>query len=275
MKRWLLAAVFGMLCLVPAPVALAAGGGAVGMEMLVLLPEQGELAVYQQVVMKTPAPAAQIGVLSGAREVAAVGVSAVQATGNEVVVEGAPRSFALRYFVPWNGRSGTYAIPTFLPTQALVLLVPESLAVPQVLNPALVSAGHGKIPGIPQSPVFQEFATANLAQGQRFSMVIEAAGLSAASAAPVALPVPSPWLSRGIEAAALLVAAFGVWAAVNWRPAWQWSRRRMVRERLLAELAQLDAGYRRGEVAEGDWRRLRAELFAALKEVWGHGDRGR
>ncbi|MCL6563795.1 MAG: hypothetical protein K6U87_12395 [Firmicutes bacterium] len=269
-KRWgvSLAAAILAVFFVASPAAASTPTSKVGMEMLVLLPEKGQLAVYQQVAMKPPLPNPVIGILRGASQVSVVGAQASLLSGDAVRVNGSPSSFAIRYFVPWNQRSATLTLPLYLASNALVLLIPSQLSVPQVLNPALASMGSGKIPGIANSPVFQEYATANLPQGEGFTIVVERAGLTATGQSPV-LPAPtSPWVSRGFEAAILAAVAGGLLLAVNWKPAWRWSYGLSMRERLLRELATLDASYRRQEMAEEDWHRNRAEILQALSRVW-------
>lgn len=269
-KRWgvtLAAAILSVL-LAASPAAASTTTSKVGMEMLVLLPEKGQLAVYQQVAMKPPLANPVIGILRGATQVSVVGAQASLLSGDAVRIAGSPSSFAIRYFVPWNERSATLTLPLYLASNALVLLIPSDLSVPQVLNPALASMGSGKIPGIANSPVFQEYATANLPQGEGFTIVVERAGLTATGQSPI-LPAPtSPWVSRGFEAAILAAVAGGLLLAVNWKPAWRWSRGLSMRERLLRELAMLDASYRRREMAEEDWHHNRAEILQALSRVW-------
>ncbi|AEJ41552.1 hypothetical protein TPY_3400 [Sulfobacillus acidophilus TPY] len=242
-------------------------GGKAEMEMVVVMPEPHYLAVYQQWVMNMAQPVT-VGILTGARSLSGYG-GRIAATGNGyAVVQPNGTKFAVRYEVAWNGQSASLAIPAYETTNALVILTPTSLTVPSVLNPSLAPAGKGRIPGIPHSPVFYEYATTNVAQGQTVPLVIERAG-SALAANPGLYQGTGnhPGWGTGFLLAIGLVALGGVALALNWKPVTGYHRRRYVREQLVSELAILEASYRRGEIAEDAYRAERQTLLSALAAI--------
>ena len=243
--------------------------GKIRMEMVVLLPSHGSLAVFEQVDMLTVASNPVVGIIPRANGVEGIGANIVRVSSNYVVMNGNPTKFALKYDVPWNGKSDTLLLPAYLATNTLVLLVPSSLSLPEVLNPSLVPAGKGKLPGIANSPVFDEYATSNLQAGQGFQAVIESHGIAQTGNS---LLIPSggsyPLVGSIFEALLVLLGMGGVVIGIYWRPLYRYSRKRAMRERLLSELAVLEAGHRRGEVTEDAYLVQRAELLANLGEVW-------
>lgn len=252
------------------PVTYAASlPGKIGMEMVVLLPSHGTLAVFEQVDMSTVATDPVIGIIPHARGVEGIGGNIIRISSNYVVMNGSPTKFALKYDVPWNGKSDTLLLPAYLATNTLVLLAPSSLSLPEVLNPSLVPAGKGKLPGIANSPVFHEYATSNLQAGQGFQAVIEAQAITQTGNS---LLMPSggsyPVVGSIFEALLVLLGLGGIVIGIYWRPLYQYSRKRALREQLLSELAVLEASYRRGEVADDAYLAQRAELMANLGEVW-------
>lgn len=243
--------------------------GKIGMEMVVLLPSHGSLAVFEQVDMSTAAANPVIGIIPHAKGIEGIGANVVRIANNYVVMNGSPTKFALKYDVPWNDKSDTLLLPAYLATNTLVLLAPSSLSLPEVLNPSLVPAGKGKLPGIANSPVFDEYATSNLQAGQDFQAVIESQAITQTGNS---LLIPSggsyPVVGSIFEALLVLVGLGGIVIGIYWRPLYRYSRKRALREQLLSELAVLEASHRRGEVAEDAYRVQRDELLANLGEVW-------
>lgn len=275
MRRWLArlgsALVLWGAWSVPAAHAATTPAGKIGMEMIVFLPQAGRLAVFQQVVMTGKVADPTVGLLPGATGVSAINARIAHSGAGFVVVSGTPGQFALRYDIPWNGKSANLSVPAYLATSALVFLVPQSLSVPAVLNPALVPAGHGKLPGIPHSPVFNEYATTNVAAGQALPVVLEEQAAGASTGQTPLFPSGGnhPLIGALFEALVVLVGMGALAWALNWRPVAAYSRRPGERERLLAELAAWDASYHRGEVDDEAYRSHREELVASLCRVWG------
>jgi len=251
----------------PAEAASLPVGGKAEMEMVVVMPEPHYLAVYQQWVMNRAQPVT-VGILTGARGLSGYG-GRIAATGNGyAVVQPNGTKFAVRYQVPWNGQSASLAIPAYETTNALVVLTPTSLTVPAVLNPSWAPAGKGRIPGIPHSPVFFEYVTTNVAQGQTVPLVIEGAGAGLAANPGLYQGTGNhPGWGTGFLLAIGLVALGGVALALNWKPVTGYSRRRYVREQLLSELAVLQASYRRGEIPEDAYLAERRTLLSALAAI--------
>ena len=251
-----------------------AASGKIGMEMVVLLPtKHHQLAVFAQVDMATPVADPVIGIIPRAIGVVALGGTILETTGNDVVMKGTPSRFALKYDVPWNGRSLNLLFPAYLATNAWVLLAPSNLALPEVLNPSLVPAGHGKLPGIPNSPTFSEYATSNLAVGQGFQVVVEAKGITQTGSS-LLLPGGGmyPLVGALCQALLVLLALGAVALGLNWKPLSQYSRKSQLRRQLMGELAVLDAGYHRGEIAQEAYWEQRQELMVGLFEVWEPGE---
>lgn len=248
--------------------------GKIGMEMVVLLPtKHHQLAVFEQVDMSTTVANPVIGIIPHAIGVVGVGATFLKTSKNYVVMSGTPKQFALKYDVPWDGRSLSLLFPAYLATSALVLLAPRSLTLPEVLNPSLVPAGHGKLPGISQSPTFSEYATSNLAPGQGFQVVVEAKAI-AQTGSLLRLPGAGsfPVVGSLFEALLVVMGLGAVALGLNWKPLSRYSRRAALRTQMLGELAALDASYRRGEVAEDAYLRQRTELLGGLVEVWEPGE---
>ncbi len=258
-----------------APLSYAATvPGKIGMEMVVLLPtKHHQLAVFEQVDMSTTVASPVIGIIPHALGLVGVGGTILKTAKNYVVMSGTPRQFALKYDVPWNGRSLNLLFPAYLATNALVLLAPRSLTLPEVLNPSLAPAGHGKLPGIPNSPTFAEYATSNLAAGQGFQAVVEAKVI-AQTGPSLLLPGGGsfPVVGSLFEALLIVMGLGAVSLGLNWKPLSRYSRRAALRNQMLAELAALDASYRRGEVADDAYLRQRDELMGGLVDVWEPGE---
>ncbi len=257
------------------PLSYAASApGKIGMEMVVLLPIQHhQLAVFEQVDMSTTVTDPVIGVIPHAIGIVGVGGTILKTASNYVVMSGTPKRFALKYDVPWNGRSISLLFPSYLATNALVLLAPTNLTLPEVLNPSLVPAGHGKLPGITNSPTFSEYATSNLAAGQGFQAVVESKVI-AQTGSSLLLPGGGafPVVGSLFEALLIVLGLGAVALGINWKPLSRYSRRAILRTQLLGELAALDASYHRGEMAEEAYLKQRAELVGGLVEVWEPGE---
>lgn len=261
----------GMLGLEPLSYAatVPAGSGQIRMEMVVVLPQKGHLAVFQQVDLPQGGGVATIGVPFGASGVTAMGATLLRQSASAVVLKNPQAKLALRYNVPWNGQSLDLVLPAYAAVQSLVFLVPSQLTVPSVLNPALSPNGKGKIPGIANSPVFREYATSNVAQGQGFRVVLEKSGVkSSGGSALFANSGSYPALGSVFQGLLVLLAAGAVILAFNWRPAYRFSRNPLIRRQLLHELALLDASFGRGELNQAAYDTRRRELMGELQSVW-------
>ncbi len=259
------------LAVLPATASQAAGSSAIRLEMLVMLPAKGHLAVYEQVTMERPAPHPVAGIMAHAARIQVVSASVLRQGPGYLVMKGSPAKFAVRYDVPWNGRSGSYPIPAYFATGTVALLVPGSLDVPAVLNPSLALKDQGKIPGVADSPVFEEYVTTNVAPGQSLPLVLE--GPAAASASP-----PDPHgLTGPAWARALLVALMAGSALLAGIASWRWkpigamfSDMGKLRSQLLGALASTEAAHRRGEIPDDVYKQEKRGLVAALQRVWDH-----
>ncbi|MHB1610970.1 MAG: hypothetical protein ACYCT0_04670 [Sulfobacillus sp.] len=262
-------AVLGIILAASPSTYAASVPGKIGMEMVVLLPSHGKLAVFEQVDMSTLTPNPVIGIIPHAEGLEGVGDGIIKTSGNYVVMNGTPKQFAIKYDVGWNGKSANLLLPAYLATNALVILAPSDLSLPEVLNPSLVPAGKGKLPGIPNSPLFYEYATSNLQAGQGFQAVIESKVIAQSSNA---LLLPSggsyPVVGSIFQALLVILGLGGIFIGMNWRPLSQYSRRQAIRDQLLSELAVLEASHRRGEVAENAYETIRQELLVNLSTVW-------
>ena len=122
-----------------------------------------------------------------------------------------------------------------------------------------------------QDQTFQNFSRAGLATGE--TMTFDVSGTAGTGAtAPVSGDTPSAGLQNtssvglAVGLGALAVALLGVGVWLYRRPAAVDPAAR--REELLAALAELDAAYTAGDLAQADYVAERAELKAELKSIW-------
>lgn len=260
------------LAVLPATASQAAGPSAIRLEMLVMLPEKGHLAVYEQVTMARPSPHPVAGIMAHAVHIQAVSASVLRQGPGYLVMKGSPEKFAVRYDVPWNGRSGSYPIPAYVATGTVALLVPGSLDVPAVLNPSLALKDQGKIPGVADSPVFEEYVTANVAPGQSLPLVLEGPAAVSASRPPALHGLAGPaWVRAllvALMAGAALLAGIASW---RWKPIEaMFTDMEKLRVQLLGALATTEAAHRRGEIPDDVYKQEQRGLVAALQRVWEH-----
>ncbi len=258
-----------LVCLAGSPVFAASPSLQNHVEMLVLLPDGQHLAVYEQVSV-APARTVELGVMPHATDLHAAADMTAHPGPGVVILHGAGTKFAVRYKVGWNGRSGSYRLPFEQSTAALIVLLPATLRLPSVLNPALALAGHGKIPGVAGSPEFNEYTTAQIPAGDAINLVLEH---RTPSLSGVAVPFNTPRLPKALgtllQAAIACMALAGVGAAVRLRPLPACAAPAPgAQDRLLGELAILDATFRRGELAKEVYAGDRAALLEQLRQVW-------
>lgn len=263
--RRMMAALGALLALgMAAPSAYAAATPApiVTLEMLILIPQHHTLAVFQQMALSEANPAAPIAILPGARQIAGIGSKVSRIGPDTVMVRSRDARFALRYTVPWNGRSAALGLVSRLRLKELLVLTPPNVVLPPVLNPVLAWAGQGRIPLVPNSPAFEEYGTQNVAPGQSLPIVLEH---RQASSGPVEVVGNHPAMALVFELLAGLIALLGIGFALNWRPVREKSPEDP--ERYWAALAALVSAYRRGEVAESEYQRDREQLTTLLTQV--------
>lgn len=244
----------------------AAQRSAIGMEMLVVMPKGHRLAIYQEEVLTGGQATARVGILPHAKNLIGLGARVLSRHGDITRVQGSSKKWALRYEVGWNGRSASLPVSTVEGVNTLVILTPDSLAVPTVLNPALNPSGKGRLPGVPNSPVFEEFSTSQVGPGESVPLVVEAASKGVPVAAGSAGDYPRVglvWVALCLVAATLTI----VWA-FHWKPLDGRLRRQGMRSALLRELAVWDASFGRGEIAMEDYQSHRQEMIEALVGVW-------
>ena len=160
-------------------------------------------------------------------------------------------------------------MPAFESIEGLIFLTPHSLTVPAVLNPSLRHAGQGRLPGVPHSPVFDEYTTSDVVQGESVPLVIEAAATRASAVSTLFQGSGNdPVMASLFQGLIVLVGLGAALAATHWKPAQYPDRRHKVREQRLQELAILDACHRRGEISDAEHQAQRKELMAALTQGW-------
>lgn len=249
-----------------APIASGARS-MIAMDMVLLIPEGHRLAIFDQVALDHPVSRVVMGMFVGAKDVKGIGASIVSHGSDAAIVEPQGARFAVRYSVPWNGRSASLLLPTVLPIKGLLVLIPARMALPPILNPSLASVGQGRIPDVADSPVFKEYATGNVAQGQSVPVVLERYAVNAA----IPLSSASGNYPRVAMLFKLLIGLLGMGAlawALNWRVGVPGDARRGQRERYLRDMAGLKAAYQRGELEEGAFEREYRELLKVLHGVW-------
>ena len=122
-----------------------------------------------------------------------------------------------------------------------------------------------------QDQTFQNFSRTGLAAGETLTFAVSGTADGGATA-PVSGDTPSAGLQStsatglAVGLGALAVALLGVGVWLYRRPATVDPAAR--REELLAALAELDAAYAAGDLAQADYVAERAELMAELKSIW-------
>lgn len=236
------------------------------MEMLIVIPDGHRLAVFQQVALDRPAGSAAVGIAQGTATRAVTGIGArvlSESTGRVMVVPQSQR-FALRYSIPWNGRSGSFRLVSPVAVGGLLVLMPPRLSLPPVLNPSLESIGKGKIPGVRHSPTFAEYGTTHVGAGQTVPVVIEKTSASPQQGSAGTYP----GAARMLEWAMGVMAFGGLIMALNWRSGALSDVGAAYRARCLGELASLRAAFRRGDLDADVYQAERQELLASLGRVW-------
>ncbi|NMP23577.1 hypothetical protein [Sulfobacillus harzensis] len=272
MRRWLMgiAVMGGLLGLSPMAHAETTPSGPILMEMVVLIPHGHRLAIFQQMVLKSRTPA-DIGLLPGHGGIEIIGGKRLTSANRTVEVVPQGRHLALRYSVPWNGQSISLSIFNPSEVRALLLLTPPRVGLPPILNPALQSLGQGRLPGVPNSPVFQEYGTTAVHAGQSLTLVLER-NHGASTDALYTGSGNYPWAGRLAEWGLGILALGGLWLALNWRRVPRHAASGDMRFRMLAELAAIRSAFRRGEISEEGYQTQRSEIVRLLKDSQGASD---
>ncbi len=257
MRRWIVAVLLSFGVLLGAPYAAwsASMRSLADLGMVILIPEGRHLEVFQQTTLHLDdSPEAAVDVLPRATHVRMTGGRIVARKLSTFQIVSVRRRFSLRYWVPWDGNSlaTSLRIPSNL--RILLVLVPPDLSLPAVLNPVMVPVGEGRIPDVPRSPRFAEYAASNLSAGQLVPLVFEGQSPQALDAAG-----PNPRLAKAFLLAMGLMALAGITAAL------QWNHRQRRVSALLRRWALLDAAKRRGRVTQGEVIRQRDHLWRRLK----------
>ena len=162
--------------------------------------------------------------------------------------------------LPYAGRLN-YSQGMPLPVDTVNLLVSD-LGI-KVTGPGLLYLG----PQTVQGQTFQTFSAAALAAGAPLTFAATGAALTGATtpASGGGLAGTSPTgLAVGLGALALALLGIGLWLYLRPRPMPPALRR----EALLTQLAELDAAYAAGDLAQADYVAERAALKTALAEIW-------
>ncbi|PSR23553.1 MAG: hypothetical protein C7B47_15770 [Sulfobacillus thermosulfidooxidans] len=191
----------------------------VAMEMVMMLPIQHHLAIYEQWVFSHPPRDVILGILPGATHLRAIGGHIDSRDAHDVIITAPENSCAVRYQVPWNGHSGAYTLPSYGSTGVVVLLVPPSLAMPAVLNPSLAFNGQGRIPlpKMASSPVFNEYVTSHLMAGSALPLIVEQAKNLVSPSSTRFAGHLYPGMGQGFQIAMLLLSATAILMAFSWR----------------------------------------------------------
>lgn len=248
----------------PARPAMAVSTPEIGMEMLILIPRGHHLSAFEQIMQAPHAQASlSIGMLTGARKVRVVGASLLHRSGATVVVRPTSQHPAVRYRVPWNGHSVALRLQPPDRIGALVVLVEPSLRLPAVLNPTLGAVGQGRIPGVPNSPIFDEYGASRLSSDRPIPLVLEhvLAGVGGSQG-------NHPAVAHLFELMAGLASLAAVYAALYWRPV---APPTGPVDRALQDLAATLAAFRRGELDADRYRSRRRELLEQIRSGgrWG------
>lgn len=240
----------------------------VTMEMMVLLPQSRDLAIFQELMVTRPGLPLVVTLPHGARHVMFEGGTLKTRRRNVVVFTPSKKKIALRYLVPWNKRAATFGVTINRSLKRAVYLVPSGLNIPPVLNPTLVSSGQGLLPGFPNSPRFREWSTANVAAGQAVPVVVEGTNGRKTRNAETRSHNSGLVLANIFRGLIMVLSAGAVGLSLYW-PKVPWAKRnRLIRRRLIREIATLDEDYRQGSIDAPSYWRLRRYAVNALEKVW-------
>ena len=226
---------------------LAGGGGAyaavsaprVSMEVVIVIPKGRTLAIFQQVVWRSSATSGVVATLPHARHLRAIDASLLHQGSSSAVIQSSTGRFALRYSVPWNGHSASVTMATPASVGGLLVLTPRSLVLPPVLNPLMQGSGQGRIPDVPNSPVFKEWGASHIAAGTPVMMVLE----QAAPMAPARQLGTYPGVALLFQVSMVLASIGALVVALNRRPC------PVLPEPMVRQLAEIRDRYRQGVIS--------------------------
>lgn len=252
-----------------AAMVLLAGGVAgatvpaptVHMEMVIVIPKGHRLAIFQEVVWQSKGGRGLVATLPRARNVHAIDAQLMSNGASDAVVNTSTGRFALRYSVPWNGHSASVTMPTPAPLGGLLVLTPRSVILPPVLNPLLQESGHGRIPGVPNSPVFREWGASAMKAGTPVMMVFE----RSAPLAPARQTGTYPGAALVFQIGMALLSFGAVLAALNRRPD------RVSRSGILQRLADIRARYVQGIISVDELQGEAQKVLAGPEAGGGNG----
>jgi hypothetical protein len=264
-KRLVLALFLVLAVLWPAAAAAAGTTAKASLELLVLLPQKHNLAVFEQVEMAPAGINPAIGLVQGFKNLEPINVKLSSVSGDAATITGSPSTIAVKYTLPWDGTSTLLQETLPVATSSVVIMVPESLALPSVVNPNWTVGKSRKIPGLPNSPTFRVYSTSSVTAEQSIAASVESASSAAVTTLP---PAGFPLAGRAFEFGLGLLLLAGALVVVNWRPLTDWRPVHDVREGFIGRLATLESERRRGDVSEAEYRAERSTLLARLEHVW-------
>lgn len=232
----------------------------VSLDMIILIPHGRELAVFQQVVFsQAMGGVTPVGIFSHAQTPRVIGGQLVRRQSGIVWVLPRTTRLALRYRIPWNKQSLATEIDSPMKVGTLVVLAEPTITLPEILNPVWAPVGEGRIPGVANSPTFDEYASRALRVGQRVPLVVESG--------PMSLGVKStgnhPGVARAFKLAMALFMLAAVVGAMHWRKASQHSAFSIALQRL----ARLAAALRQGTIDVESYYTQRQRILRQLRMV--------
>ncbi|PSR24079.1 MAG: hypothetical protein C7B45_00215 [Sulfobacillus acidophilus] len=144
----------------------------VRVEMLIIIPRQHCWAVFEQAVLTHHHPdRLAVGVLAHAQRLVVDGARRLGQTSTAVKVMTRAQYLGFQYVVTRRGRRQTLSIINPQSVATMLVLVPPTVSLSQSDNPIMSRVGLGRIPGMPNSPIFDEYATHDLQSGQTVPLV--------------------------------------------------------------------------------------------------------
>ena len=185
---------------------------AISAEMIILVPHGHSLAVFQEIDLRhSKSRFSPVALFRGAHAVHAISGRVKLSGPGQWQYRPNHLQAALRYLVPWNGRSASLVMKSRDAIGGVTVLTQPSLQLPAILNPALAAVGEGKIPHVPQSPTFAEYVSRGHRPGRSLTLDIERE-----------IKPPLSQASRVVGRLMLGLAGFAIAAALAqalyWRP---------------------------------------------------------
>lgn len=188
---------------------------AISREVIILMVRGHHLSVFQDLVVGRPSSGPMpVALLTGARDVRALTGTVSSSGVGRWQIKTTGQHAALHYLLPWNGRSASLSLTGGGAVRTTILLAEPGLEVPPLLNPSLARVGQGKVPHVPASPIFDEYASRVPWTANRLTLDIEQR-----SRRPVTRA--SRWVGNATLAAIGFVLAVGLAQVLYWPPSEQ------------------------------------------------------